>query len=292
MSVLTPITVEPLAATLGATVRGLSVAQLDDHSWATIEAAFHRYALLIFPAQFLTDDQQTAFAARFGELEPGAALAPISNVSPEGELRAPDSLLMQQLRGNEGWHSDSSFMPRSAKASMLSAHVVPRDGGETEWADMTAAYEALDAATRAEVDRLSALHCIRYSQMRVGFTSMLHGTYGVNVAEPPLRPLVKVHPVTGRPSLFIGRHAHAIPGLNPQESEQYLDRLLADACRPPRTHRHKWTPGDIAVWDNRCVLHRALPYDYSDPRIMKHSRIAGEESEVAAHFGGPTSADA
>ena len=131
---------------------------------------------------------------------------------------------MQVVRGNQGWHTDSSYMPVSAKASMLSARVVPTSGGDTEWADMRAAFDALDPATRERIAGLSAYHSIAYSQAQAGFESNL----GYGMDEPAqLRPLVKVHPVTGRPSLFIGRHAHAIPGSRRDES----DELLADAPR-------------------------------------------------------------
>jgi alpha-ketoglutarate-dependent taurine dioxygenase len=277
------IAIEPLAgATLGARVTGVRLGVLDDDAWAVIEDAFHRHAVLIFPGQHLTDDEQLAFARRFGALEPGLELASISNVSPEGEVRPPDGPIMQMVRGNEGWHTDSSYMPRAAKASMLSAHVVPHAGGQTEWADMRAAYDALDDATRARVAGLAAHHSIKWSQARAGFTDALPVSYGYDVDEPPLRPLVKVHPVTGRRSLFIGRHAHAVPGLDPDESQRLLDDLLAFACQPPRVHLHDWEPGDVAVWDNRCVLHRARPYDYREPRVMKHTRISGEASEIAS----------
>ena len=106
--------------------------------------------------------------------------------------------------------------------------------------------------------------------------------YGYQATKAPLRPLLKVHPETGRPALFIGRHAYDIPGLEPAESEALLDRLLDEACQSPRLHRHEWQPGDLAIWDNRCVLHRAHPYDHSEPRLMKHTRIAGDpETEMA-----------
>jgi alpha-ketoglutarate-dependent taurine dioxygenase len=96
------------------------------------------------------------------------------------------------------------------------------------------------------------------------------------VDEPPRRPLVKVHPATGRPALYVGRHAHAVDGLSPDESEALLDRLVDFACRPPRVYTHHWTVGDLVVWDNRCVLHRAQPWDWSEPRVMKHTRISGD----------------
>ena len=285
MSVTSEIMIEPLPATLGATVGGLRLAELDDASWRVVEDAFHRYALLIFRGQFLSDEQQLAFGRRFGQLEPGLTLAPISNVTPEGEVRLSGGTVMQMLRGNEGWHTDSSYMPLSAKASMLSAHVVPRSGGETEWADMRAAYDALDDATKSRIESLSAFHSIRYSQAQLGFASVLTGAYGYDVEDPPRRPLVKVHPVTGRPALYIGRHAHAVPGLAPDESTRLLADLLAFACQPPRVYGHRWEPGDIAVWDNRCVLHHACTYNYREPRVMKHTRVSGEATEQAAHCG-------
>jgi alpha-ketoglutarate-dependent taurine dioxygenase len=284
MAVTSDIVIEPLPATLGATVRGIRLATLDDVTWQVVEDAFNTYALLLFPDQHLTDDEQMAFGRRFGQLEQGLTLAALSNVTPEGGVRPTDGVVMQMLRGNEGWHTDSSYMPLAAKASMLSAHVVPPSGGETEWADMRAAYDALDDATKVRIAALSAFHSIRYSQAQLGFADIVN-SYGYDVEDPPLRPLVKVHPVTGRPALYIGRHAHAIPGLSTEESQRLLAELLEFACRPPRTYRHRWAPGDLAVWDNRCVLHHACVYDYREPRVMKHTRISGEASEVAPHCG-------
>jgi alpha-ketoglutarate-dependent taurine dioxygenase len=188
---------------------------------------------------------------------------------------------MKIMLGNEGWHTDSSYMPISAKASVLSAHVVPTRGGETEWADMRAALEALAPALRERVATLSAHHSIRYSQARIGH-AMGYAGYGANVEKPPLRPLVKRHPATGRPALYIGRHAYGIPGLSPEESEQLLGELLAFACQPPRTFAHAWRPGDVAIWDNRCLLHRARPYDHREARVMHHTRVAGDPATEAA----------
>jgi alpha-ketoglutarate-dependent taurine dioxygenase len=206
---------------------------------------------------------------------------PISNRRRDGTLYADDEGPMQILRGNEGWHTDSSYMPLAAKASVLSAEVVPSRGGETEWADMRAAYAALAPATRERIATLCAYHSIRYSQARLGLTNEGIG-YGFAVDRPPLRPLVKLHPVTGRPSLFIGRHAFGIPGLTPEESERLLDALVEEACQPPRILRHCWSPGDVAIWDNRCVLHRARPWDHAEPRVLHHTRIAGDPSSEAA----------
>ena len=274
--------IEPVGATLGATVDGVRLAELDDRSWDELEQAFLEHAVLVVPGQHLDRGAQVAFASRFGEIEvlfPGYDAVPISTVDGEGRVMAADHPVMQVVRGNQGWHTDSSYMPVSAKASMLSAQVVPARGGETEWADMRAAYEALDDDLRTQVEQLSAHHSIAHSQRKAGFDA----TLGYGMSEPAqLRPLVKVHPATGRRALFIGRHAHAIPGLDPAASERLLDELLAFACQPPRVHRHRWSPGDLVVWDNRCVLHRACEWDLAEPRVMRHTRVAGDPATESA----------
>ena len=271
--------VEPTGATLGAYVTGVSLAHLDDATWREIDAAFLRYAVLIFPDQHLNADAQIAFGARFGrieELAKGHKVVPISNKRADGSLLADDDNSMKILQGNEGWHTDSSYMPISALASVLSAHVVPSHGGETEWADMRAAYDALDDAMRAKIANLSAYHSLYYSQAKIGHIGAIGSSYGFHREKKPLRPLVKIHPRTGRPALYIGRHAHAIPGMTEAESEALLDELVRFACQAPRTYLHHWKPGDVVIWDNRCVLHRARPYDHREPRVMMHTRIAGD----------------
>jgi alpha-ketoglutarate-dependent taurine dioxygenase len=202
-------------------------------------------------------------------------VTPVSNRATDGSVRTDDHPSIQILRGNEGWHTDSSYLPVSAMASMLSAHVVPSVGGGTQWADMRAAYDALDNAVQQRLGELSACHSIKYSQARIGFTDASAPLYGYDVSDAPRRPLVKPHPVTGRQALFIGRHAFAVNGLTDKESEALLDGLLADACQPPRLYEHRWSPGDLVMWDNRCVLHRARPYDPTEVRVMHHSRVAG-----------------
>jgi alpha-ketoglutarate-dependent taurine dioxygenase len=274
--------IEPIDATLGAVVTGVRLAGLTDDEWLEVEHAFHEHAVLVFPGQDLTSPDQISFAQRFGPIEvlvDGYDAVPISTVDRTGEVMAPDHPVMQVVRGNQGWHTDSTYMSVSAKASVLSARVVPQAGGETEWADMRAAYDALDDATRDQISGLCAYHSIVYSQAKAGFDS----TVGYGMDElPQLRPLVKIHSVTGRPALFIGRHAHAIPGLTETESDALLTRLLDDACRPPRVHRHHWQPGDVVVWDNRCVLHRACEWDLAEPRVMVHTRVAGDPATESA----------
>ena len=279
------LSIAPTTATLGAVITGVKLGTLSDAEWHATLAAFHEHGVLIFPAQHLSADEQAAFARRFGEIEHIVAerdTVAISNRRADGTLLSDDEPSMRVLRGNEGWHTDSSYMPLAAKASVLSAQVVPKSGGETEWADMRAAYQALDAATRERIAGLSALHSIVYSQARIGDANPTNTGYGFQAGDPPLRPLVKTHPVTGRPSLFIGRHAYGIPGLAPDESEKLLDELIAFACQPPRTVQHSWRPGDIVIWDNRCVLHRARPWNHAEARVMHHTRVAGDTATERA----------
>ena len=277
--------VTPTNATLGAVVTGIDLASLDRAAWRGVENAFHEHAVLIFPAQHLNAEAQIAFGARFGRVEqlvPGMEIVPISNQRKDGSLLRDDEHQMQVLIGNEGWHTDSSYMPISAKASILSAHVLPSSGGETEWTDMRAAYEALDDAMRARIEGLAAYHSLFHSQSKIGHRAKVGAGYGFYEGEPPLRPLVKRHPVTGRPALYIGRHAYGIPGLSEQASEQLLADLVNFACQPPRTLQHRWSVGDVVIWDNRCVLHRARPYDHRQARVMKHTRIQGDPATESA----------
>ena len=280
-----PLAIETTGATLGAIITGVDLATLDDAAWKDIEAAFHEHALLIFPGQHLSAEAQIAVGARFGEIEQLVAdreIVPISNERPDGGLAEDGSHQMEILRGNEGWHTDSSYMPLSAKASVLSARVVPTAGGQTEWADMRSAYDALDDATKERIAGLAAYHSLFHSQAKIGHEAAVGSSYGFFEGDPPLRPLVKVHPVTGRKALYIGRHAYGIPGLDPDDSEKLLNDLVTSACQSPRTYMHDWQPGDIVVWDNRCVLHRARPFDHSEARVMMHTRIKGDPATESA----------
>ncbi len=289
-----PFSVESLPATFGAVVRDIRLTDLDEPTFAALYDAWLEYALLVFPDQHLSQDEQVAFANRFGP--PEFPLAPISNVMPDGSLRIEEEndVVTRLLKGNQGWHADSTYVPIQAKGAVFTAHVVPASGGETAWADMRAAYVALDPATRARVETLTSYHSIAYSQRRMGLAIGGMGDekgdgkdseymgYGFEDKAVPLRPLVKIHPETGRPSLLIGRHAHAIPGLDPAESEKLLDELVDFACQPPRTYQHTWTAGDAVVWDNRCLLHRGLPWNWKEARVMYHARIAGDPASEAA----------
>ncbi|HIB57362.1 MAG TPA: TauD/TfdA family dioxygenase [Alphaproteobacteria bacterium] len=274
-------TVTPTNATVGAVLTDVDLANLDDATGRVVENAFHDFGALIFPNQHLTEEAQIAFAKRFGDLE---LLTPddtmkavsISNQKENGSVYDPEDFRYKTLRGNEGWHTDSSYMPLAAKVSILSAQVVPEEGGETEVADMRAAYDELSDSMKDRVSGLEAYHSLYQSQAKIGYNIETGAGYGYHTKGAPLRPLVKTHPITGRKSLFIGRHAYEIPGMEQEEGQKLLDELVTFACQPPRIYTHRWQPGDVLMWDNRCVLHRARPYDFSEIRVLRHTRVAGD----------------
>jgi alpha-ketoglutarate-dependent taurine dioxygenase len=281
--------ITPLRDTsFGAVVSDVKLCEIGDRDFQLLHQAWLKHALLIFPAQFLKRVEQVDFARRFGPLE--LEIVAISNVKKDGSLRreADNDDMMKVLKGNMGWHCDSTYMPVQAKGAVFSAEVVPSVGGQTGFADMRAAYDALDGSLRERVEAMSAQHSLYYSQAKAGQTRSNDGEYfgyGYHDGPVPRRPLVKTHPETGRKSLLIGRHAHNVPGMSPQESEAFLAELVTFACQAPRIYHHEWAPGDAVLWDNRCLLHRATPWDMTEPRIMWHSRIAGDpksESALAA----------
>ena len=266
--------VEPLPdTTFGAVVRGIEVARADEPTFRALYDTWLEHALLIFPDQHLARDQQIAFAKRFGPLE--FEMAAISNVRSDGSVRPEkdNDDVIKILKGNMGWHHDSTYMPVQAKGAVFSAEVVPGTGGRTGFADMRAAYDALDAATKARIDGLNAHHSLHYSQGRLGHEGRKsdgqYSGYGFHDGPVPLRGLVKTHPETGRKSLLAGRHAHDIPGLEPAESDRLLQELIDFACQPPRIYHHDWT-------------HQATPWDMTQRRIMWHSRIAGDPASESA----------
>ncbi len=281
---MSTITITPIPQkTFGATVTDVKLNALDDESFAEIKAALLEFGFLIFPDQYLTKSENVAFGERFGKLEFGAL--PMSNQGEDQEIFDLETQRMRTNVGNEAWHTDSTYMPISSKCAMLSAVVVPEEGGETELADARAAYDALDDATRARIENLSAYHSTQYSQANdIGdFPPSAPDT--IYHGEAYLRPLVKVHPETGRRNLFVGRHAFGVPGLAREESRTLLKALVDFiVAEPGRVYTHHWQPGETMIWDNRALLHRARPYDYAKPRVLIGTRVAGDPASELAYY--------
>ena len=284
---------EPIQASFGARVHGVRLASISDKVFIDLYQSWLEYGLLIFEGQNLSHREQIKFAQRFGPLE--FELAALSNVHKDGGLRPDDGTddVMKILYGNMGWHHDSTYMSVQAKGAVFSAEVVPTEGGATGFADMRAAYEALDQTMQTKLANLRAHHSLHYSQNKLGFGSQkLKGSginknsdldgYGFHNGPISIRPLVKEHPETGCKNLIIGRHAYNIVGLAEKESKELLDWLRDFSCRPPRIYHHQWKVGDAVVWDNRRLMHQATPWPTDQPRVMWHSRIAGDPKTDSA----------
>lgn len=268
---------------------------LNDADFADVEMAFETYGVIVFPAQNITDDQQIALSRRFGPLEPSVRrhrnravsnvfLSDISNVGSDGQIMAEKSEAMSYNRGNQLWHSDSSFKEIPSKASLLSAREVPPSGGETEFADMRAAWDTLSAEKQAEISDLVAQHSLAYSRATMGYDA---GEEFMDVEKsevPPIpQPLIRVSPITGRKSLYVGSHAAYVDGMDRDAGRTLLDGLLAHAAEDRFIYIHNWAAFDLVMWDNRCINHRGRPWQsQKHRRVMRRTTIGGDGFDEAA----------
>ncbi|MGA2124899.1 MAG: TauD/TfdA family dioxygenase [Xanthobacteraceae bacterium] len=287
------VTIRPLHPVFAGEVAGIDAKRpLSVDEVAAIEAGMDRYAVLVFPGQNLTDDQQMAFTKNFGAIEDARGgnvtkpqdkrLSPgmndVSNLGKDGKPLARDSRQRLFNIGNMLWHSDSSFRAIPAKYSLLSARVVNRKGGNTEFADMRAAYDALDEETRREIEDLVCEHSLMYSRGSLGFLD--YSEEEKQMFKPVLQRLVRRHPVTGRKSLYLSSHAGAIVGMPMPEARLLLRDLTEHATQPAYVYVHKWTPHDLVIWDNRQTMHRVRRYDEAQPRDMRRTTVAGDAPTV------------
>jgi alpha-ketoglutarate-dependent 2,4-dichlorophenoxyacetate dioxygenase len=269
-----------------ARVSGLDLSKpLDDGAFAQVRDAFHHYAVLVFPEQRISDDQQIAFSERFGPLEvsirkdrprriANPRVSDISNVDERDRVFDPDDERAIYNAGNRLWHSDSSFKRVPAMASLLSGREVPPEGGETEYADLRAAWDALPADRKRGLDELVAEHSFVYSRGLIGYDQF---TDAERAEVPPVpQAVVRTHPATGRKSLYVGSHASHVIGRPVEESRAFLLELLDFATQPQFVYRHAWRQHDLVMWDNRCVLHRGRPWDERrHRRVMHRTTVAG-----------------
>src|ERR1700742_4423132 len=255
---------------------------------ADIEAGMDRYAVLVFHGQDITDEQQMAFALNFGERENPrggnvtkdkdyrrgpAGLNDVSNPGKDGKPFPKDHRSHLFNLGNCLWHSDSSFRPIPAKFSPLSARVVNPKGGNTEFADMRAAYDGLDDETRSEIDDLICEHSLMYSRGSLGFLD--YTDEEKEMFKPVLQRLVRTHPVHRRKSLYLSSHAGKVRGMSMPEGRLLLRDLTEHATQPEFVYVHKWKLHDLVMWDNRQTMHRVRRYDQSQPRDMRRATVAG-----------------
>jgi alpha-ketoglutarate-dependent 2,4-dichlorophenoxyacetate dioxygenase len=281
------LAINPLHPHIGAEIGGRDVSRpIDEAQVAALWQAIDRHAVLVFRDQQITDAQLRGFAARFGELEIGRAAArpgrrrlqfpeigDISNLDEDNRLRARDDQRRLDSLGNRLWHTDASYMPVPVVLGMLFAVAVPPPSpfgsGETEFADMRAAYDGLSEVQKAVVDPLIAEHDVFWSRAQIGFTEFPPGE---REKYPPSRQrLVRRHPGSGRKCLYLSAHASHIVGWPVPEGRLLLHDLGDFATQPQFVYSHKWRVSDLVIWDNRDTMHRGRPYDESRPRDLRRA---------------------
>ena len=284
------LTVKELTPVFAAEVSGINLLQpLPDETFAAIHQAIDRYGVLVFPGQALDDESQLAFSKRFGKLEKSLRrdlrqenqseeVSDLSNVDGQGERLPEDNEKVVYGLGNEHWHSDSSFKPIPAKYSLLSARIIPPVGGETEFADARAAYDAWegeDGISKAELADCICEHSIVYSRMVI--TGDIFSEEEKAKMPSVHQALVRTHPTTGRKIFYVGSHASHILGWPEEKGRKLLRRLTEWAIQPQFQFRHTWREQDLVMWDNRSVLHRGRPFDRSQfRRIMHRTTVMGD----------------
>jgi alpha-ketoglutarate-dependent 2,4-dichlorophenoxyacetate dioxygenase len=263
-------------------VSGIDISRpLPDAAIAELQAALDRFAVLVFRGQRLDDAAQLAFARRFGPLEPPQTysgvrrlrpeFADVSNLDADNRLREPGDRRRMNALGNRLWHTDASFRRVPGALSLLYAHQVPAPGplgdGDTEFADLRAAHDALPAAMQARIAPLVAEHSIFHSRAAIGFADF---TAEERAAMPPVpQRLVRRHPGSGRRTLYLASHASHIIGWPVPDGRLLLRDLIEHATEPRFVHRHQWRVGDLVIWDNRCTMHRGRPFDERQPRDLR-----------------------
>jgi alpha-ketoglutarate-dependent 2,4-dichlorophenoxyacetate dioxygenase len=277
------ITVKPVTPDFVAEISGLDLAQpLKPADRDAIEAAINRYAVVVFHDQKLLDDQQIAFARHFGPIHSSAQrarhttikhrlasteIADISNLDGDSNVLAPDSKRRLDWLANRLWHTDASFRAVPGALSLLYAHVVPDEGGETEFADLRAAYDALPQTTKDRIEPLIAEHSIWHSRGQLAVTKYTEEE--LKSLPPVPQRVVRRHPGSGRKTLYVASHASHIVGMPVADGRLLLMDLIEHATQRQFVHSHSWKQGDLVIWDNRCTMHRARPFDTTKVRDLR-----------------------
>ncbi len=274
----TALGIVPLTPTIGAVIEGVRLgAAMSDGQIAEIRAALLAHKVLFFEDQNLTPAQQRDFARRFGELD-------IHPLYP-GDADAPEIMVLDNHAGNptdnDHWHTDVTYLERPAMAGMLYARELPPVGGDTLWASMTAAYQALSPTMRSFLDGLSAVHDFSHAFTDTGLAGQAAGQdklAAARAAHPPvIHPVVRVHPETGEKALFVNSVFTArIKGMRREESHALLDFLCAHVQRPDFAVRWRWRPGAVAFWDNRCTQHYAVNDYLPHRRVLTRATVNGD----------------
>ena len=258
---------------------------LDKQTVDALTAAIDRHAVLVFHDQFITDEQQQAFSRNFGDLETTVRayrkdfvprldvhMADISNLDENNRILPANDRRRLNALGNRLWHSDSSFKRVPARYSLLSARTIPSWGGETQFADMRAAWDALSDRMKARIENLVCEHTQLFSRAKIGFTDWAEEERAKMAPVPQV--MVRTHPGSGRKSIYLSSHAGRIRGMEEPEARMLLLDLSEFATQPQFVYSHTWKVGDLVMWDNRCTMHRAREYDETEVRDLHRTTVS------------------
>jgi alpha-ketoglutarate-dependent taurine dioxygenase len=284
--------VRALHPALGAEVRGIDMRRpMPAATFQAVHDAWMRHLVLVFPAQHITDEEHVAFTRSFGEPEifhqniirsrRVKEIFRVSNVDDDGNLMAPDHPTVKQVSLAQFWHTDSSYREVPCIGSLLHGVETSTTGGETEFTNMYAVYEALPDRLKQLVQGRRALHDFGHLHTLASLRPL---TPEEKAAMPPIwQPMVRRHPVTGRASLYISPiYNDEVEGLPKAEARQLIRDLTEIAGQPRFVYRHRWSPDDVVMWDNRCTKHQVTPHDPRERRVMHRTTIVGSEPVVAA----------
>jgi alpha-ketoglutarate-dependent 2,4-dichlorophenoxyacetate dioxygenase len=286
------LTVHPVTRDFVAEIGGVDLREpIDANVVAAISDAINKAGVLVFHDQFITDEQQQAFSRNFGELETTVRayrkdfvprldvhMADISNLDTSNRVLPSTDRRRLNALGNRLWHSDSSFKRIPARFSLLSARVIPGEGGETQFADMRAAWDALPDAMKRRLEGMICEHTQLFSRAKIGFTDW--APEEIEKMAPVPQVMVRTHPGSGRKSLFLSSHAGRIRGMEEPEARLLLMDLIEHATQPRFVHTHVWRAGELVMWDNRCTMHRAREYDETQVRDLHRTTVSDGEPTV------------
>ncbi|HEV3156626.1 MAG TPA: TauD/TfdA family dioxygenase [Candidatus Baltobacteraceae bacterium] len=280
----------PLGPGFAAELRGIDLVDVasNDAAYHAVREAFEEYSVIVFREQMVSDDMQVAFTRAFGPLEltkagtlgAGSFYTRVTNIGPDGTLVPTTHRQALVNRGNQLWHTDSSFKKTPALASVLSARIIPEHGGETQFTSTRLAWNRLPDAQKEELHDLIVVHSYANSRDQID-PSLL--TPEERAALPPVRwRMTWQNPANGRDALYIASHAAEVEGMEMNEGKALLARMIEDATQTPTTYLHRWRVGDVVMWDNRATMHRACPWSGAQARLMVRTIVSASDADGLA----------
>src|ERR1700719_294838 len=286
----------PLGPEFAAELRGVGLADVaaDGAVYAAVRAAFEQHSVLVFRDQEVTDEIQLAFSRRFGPPEvtkvgsqgTGSHFVILSTIGPDGKVVPPDHRLSLRSKANQLWHTDSSFKRVPALTSILSARIIPANGGETEYVSTHLAFERLDAGLRKRLEKSFACH--DYAHSRKQIAPDLASAEERAALPPQCWRMVWKNPVNGRGAIYLASHAYAVEGMSPAAGKKLIDELMQAATAPGTSYLHQWRKGDVVMWDNRATMHRGRPRAAHGARLMVRTTISATEADGLASMRPPS----